>query len=97
MSRLIPPVVILVAALVLAAQDKGRFRRLPDGRSQAEAILEQDHKKSLEDVTELVTLVEQLKIELEKNDKHVLSISSIRTAEKIEKLAKRIKNRLKRY
>ncbi len=97
MNRLIVPVAILGLAFLLVAQQQDRIRRLPDGRSQNEAILEADHQKSLKDADELVTLIEQLKVELEKNDRHVLSISSIRTAEKIEKIAKRIKNRLKRY
>ncbi|MCP5110372.1 MAG: hypothetical protein GY953_06015, partial [bacterium] len=95
--RLTVLVVALGLCLALAGQEKERFGRLPDGRSQSEAILTEDHKKSLEDVAELVALTEQLKVELEKNDKHVLSIRSIRTAEKIEKIAKRVKNRLKRY
>lgn len=97
MKRLTLLVALLVAALLpLASQDKQRYGRLPDGRSQAEAILKADHEKSLNDAAELLKLAEKLKTELEKNDRHVLSVSSVRTAEKIEKLAKRIKNRLKR-
>lgn len=72
-------------------------RRLPDGRSQDEAILKADYEKSLEDATELVRLAEELKAELEKNEQHVLSVSSIRRAEKIEELARRIKRRLRRF
>ncbi len=92
--------IALVSMLPLASQKPAReprFGRLPDGRSQAEAILQADHEKSLKDVAELVKLSRQLQEELEKNDHHVLSVSAVRTAEKIEKLAKRIKNRLKRY
>lgn len=98
MKRLILPVALLLAALLpLTSQDKDRYGRLPDGRSQAEAILKADHEKSLQEAAELLKLAEELKTELEENDRHVLSVTSIRTAEKIEKLAKRIKNRLKRY
>ena len=71
--------------------------KLPSGKSQKEEILKQDHEKSLEDVAELVKLSEELKIELEKNDRHVLSVSSLKKSEQIEKLAKRIRSRLKRY
>ena len=72
-------------------------RRLPGGRNQTEEILKADHAKSLEDAGELMKLSEELKIELEKNDRHVLSLSAIKKTEEIEKLAKRIRSRLKRY
>ena len=71
--------------------------RLPDGRSQREEMLKQDHKKSLEDADELLKLAEQLKGDLERDDRHVLSISTLKKTEEIEKLAKRIRGRLKRY
>ena len=71
--------------------------KLPNGKSQREAILKADHEKSLEDASELMKLTEELKIELEKNDRHVLSVGTIKKLEDIEKLAKRIKGRLKRF
>jgi hypothetical protein len=37
-----------------------------------------------------------LKEELEKNDRHVLSLTSLKKTEEIEKLAKRIRSRLRR-
>jgi hypothetical protein len=42
-------------------------------------------------------LSEELKIELEKNDRHVLSVSAVKKTEEIEKLAKKIRGRMKRY
>lgn len=71
--------------------------RLPNGKSQKEEILKADHEKSLEDAAKLMTLTEELKIELEKNDRHVLAISTLKKLEDIEKLTKRIRSRLKRY
>lgn len=71
--------------------------RLPSGKPQAEEILKADHAKSLKDAAELVRLAEDLKIELEKNDRHILSVASIKKTEEIEKIAKRIRSRLKRY
>ena len=68
--------------------------RLPDGKSQQDEILKADHQKDLKDAAELIELAEQLKQELEKNDRHVLSISSLKKTEEIEKLAKRIRSRL---
>lgn len=75
-----------------SAQD----RRLPSGKSQQEAILKVEYEKTLEDAGRLLKLAEDLKIELEKSDRHVLSISSLKKTEEIEKLAKRIRKRLKR-
>jgi len=70
--------------------------KLPDGKSQREAILKEEHRKSLNDAADLIRLSEELKAELEKNDRHVVSMSSIRKCDEIEKLAKRIRGRLRR-
>ena len=71
--------------------------KLPSGKSQRDEILKADHEKSLKDVAELVKLSEELQIELEKNERYVLSVASLKKVENIEKLAKRIKSRLKRF
>lgn len=71
--------------------------RLPNGKSQKEEIAKDDYRKSLEDSRELVKLAEALELELEKNDSHVVSVGTIRKTEDIEKIAKRIRNRLKRF
>lgn len=69
--------------------------QLPDGKSRpSDAILKADHEKDLKDAAQLIELAQQLKQELEKNDRHVLSISSLKKTEEIEKLAKRIRSRL---
>ena len=65
----------------------------PNGK-QRDEILKADHEKDLKDAAQLIDLAEQLKQELEKNDRHVLSISSLKKTEEIEKLAKRIHSRL---
>ena len=72
-------------------------QRLPNGKSQKEEILKADHEKSLEDAGKLMELTEELKIELEKNDRHVLSVSTLKKLDDIEKLTKRIRSRLRRY
>lgn len=66
-------------------------------RSQVEAILKADREKSLEDAGEIVKLGQELRDEIEKNDKSVLSILAMKKAEEIEKLAKRIRGRMRRY
>jgi hypothetical protein len=71
--------------------------KLPNGKSQTEAIIKADFEKSLKDAAELVELAEQLKIDLEKSQRHVVSVGAIRKTEEIEKIAKRIRSRLKRF
>lgn len=68
--------------------------RLPNGKSQQEEILKAEHEKTLKDATALIELAEQLKADLEKNDRHVLSVATLKKTEEIEKLAKRIRTRL---
>jgi hypothetical protein len=71
-------------------------RKLPNGKSQNEAILKADYEKTLKDAAQLVELSESLKKELEANDSHVLSLASLKKAEEIEKIARRIHGRLRR-
>jgi hypothetical protein len=70
--------------------------RLPNGKLQRDEILKADFQKSLEDARELSRLADELKADLEKNDRYVLSIPTLKKTEEIEKLAKRIRDRLKR-
>jgi hypothetical protein len=91
----------VAAVLTAVAPAAGQFRRdseprLPNGKSQKEAILKAEFEKALKEAGELLEAAEELKIELEKNQRHVLSVGSIRKTEEIEKLAKRIRSRLRR-
>jgi len=70
--------------------------RLPDGKSQREEILKEEHKKAIADSDKLIKLAEELKADLEKEEHHVLSVSSLKKTEEIEKLARKIRERLKR-
>ena len=78
-------------------QNGDRDPKLPDGRSQREAILKADHEKSLKDADELVRLSEELKSDLEKNDRHVLSVNTLKKLDDIEKVTRRIRGRMKRF
>lgn len=66
-------------------------------REQLEELLKSDHKKSIADAEEIIKLGEELKIELERNDRHILSVKAYKKTEEIEKIAKRIRGRMKRY
>jgi len=69
--------------------------RLPNGKLQREEILKAEYQKSLDDARELSRLADELKLDLEKNDRYVLSLATLKKTEEIEKLAKRIHDRLK--
>jgi hypothetical protein len=71
--------------------------RLPNGKLQQQEILKADHEKSLKDAAQLIELAESLRQDLEKDDYQVLSISSLKKTDEIEKLAKRIRGRIRRY
>lgn len=70
--------------------------RLPNGRLQSEEILKAEHEKSLSEVAKLVKLAEDLQDELLKNDRHVLSLAALKKCEEIEKLAKKLKGRIRK-
>ena len=69
--------------------------RLPNGKLQRDEILKAESQKSLDDARELSKLADELKPDLEKNDRYVLSVATLKKTEEIEKLAKRIHDRLK--
>jgi hypothetical protein len=70
---------------------------LPNGKSQRREILKADFEKSKADSAELVELAQQLKDDFEKEDYHVLNLRTLKKAEDAEKLARRIKERMKRH
>ncbi len=88
---------IVVAVLCAAWQSGSGDAKLPSGKSQRDEILKADHQKNLEDAAALVDLSEQLKQELEKNDRYVFSLATLKKTEDIEKLAKRIRSRMRRF
>ena len=69
--------------------------KLPNGRSQKDEIAKAAYQSSLDDTKKLIAAAEELKAELEKNDRFVVSLAAIRKTEEIEKLARRIRARLK--
>jgi hypothetical protein len=98
---LLPLLPVMYAA---SGQDQPRFprepedseNRLPNGRLQRDEILKAEHEKSLQDASELMKLAQDLKTDLEKSTAFVVSVGAIKKTEDIEKLAKRIRGRLKR-
>lgn len=95
-AALILPLAALLSAQVSRAPEPPD-NRLPNGKSQKEEILKADHEKSLSDADELMKLSEELKTDLERNDRHVLSVGTLKKLDEMEKLVKRIRGRMKRF
>ena len=71
--------------------------KLPNGKLQRDEIAKDDYKKNLADAAELARLAEDLKSDIEKGDAYVVSVKTMKKTEDIEKLARAIRGRLKRY
>jgi hypothetical protein len=71
--------------------------RLPNGKLQRDEILKGDYQKTLEDARALSKLADELKADLEKSDYNVLSVGALKKTDDIDRLARRIRDRLKRF
>jgi hypothetical protein len=71
--------------------------RLPSGKKQKDEILKSDYEQNVKDAQELITIARSFEEDLEKDDRYVLSLSSLKKLDDMEKLTKRIRGRLKRY
>jgi hypothetical protein len=69
--------------------------KLPNGKSQRDEIARQQHADALKDVDALVAAAEELRDELKHAGDFVVPVTSVRKTEEIEKLAKKIRGRLK--
>jgi hypothetical protein len=103
--RCVPALLLLACVTVSAVPQRAGGRRgpgddeqdvtLPNGKSQRDEILKAEHRQNLKDAADLAELADQLKIDLEKNDRYVVSMATIKKTDDIEKLAKRIRSRLR--
>jgi hypothetical protein len=69
--------------------------KLPNGKSQKDAIAKQNHQAALKDASDLVQAAKSLEEELKGAGNYVVPVSSVKRTEEIEKLARRIRGRLK--
>ena len=100
-------IVVLALAVPLAGQglgdplSSGQFGskasdRMPDGSSRTLLILKKDAEKSSEDMARVVQLATELKADIEKNEFHSVDLGSVRKAEEIIRIVRRVKSRLSR-
>ncbi|HEX4808151.1 MAG TPA: hypothetical protein VH325_04435 [Bryobacteraceae bacterium] len=76
--------------------EEDRDRKLPNGKSQKDAIAKQEHEAALKDANELIAMAQQLKEQLVKAGDYVVPVASVKKTEDIEKLARKIRGRLNR-
>lgn len=69
--------------------------KLPNGKSQRDEILKMERDQNIKDAAQLAQLAEELKEDLEKNDRFVLSLATLKKTDDIEKLAKKIRSRMR--
>jgi hypothetical protein len=69
--------------------------RLPNGKSQENAIAKHNHDLAVAEANQLVELAGQLRNELQQAGSYVVPLASVKKTEEIEKLARRIRSRLK--
>src|SRR5579871_5072154 len=71
-----------------------RDDRISDARLHQREISKADYEKSIKYASDLIVLAERLKADLERNDRHVLSVATLKKTEEIEKLAKKVRSSL---
>lgn len=77
--------------------DEPEDLRLPNGKKQQDEILKAEYQQNVKDAQELANIARSFEEDLEKDDRFVLSLSSLKKLDDMEKLTKRIRGRMKRY
>jgi hypothetical protein len=63
---------------------------------QREEIIRVDYERNLRDAGDLARLAEEIKDDLEKGDRNLVSVKTLKKLDDVEKLAKDIRQRLRR-
>jgi len=91
---------LCVVCLALAQQNSSIKEdadvRLPNGKSQRDEIIRADYERNLRDAGELARLSQEIKDDLEKGDRYLVSLKTLKKLEDVEKLSKDIRQRLRR-
>jgi hypothetical protein len=69
--------------------------KLPNGKSQRDEILRAERDDNIRDAAKLVELSQSLQADLEKTDRFVLSMNTLKKTDDIDKLVKKIRDRLR--
>jgi hypothetical protein len=80
----------------VAPPGQPRDLKLPNGKSQSDAIVKADYKKNLQDAAMLVDLSQEIRDELQQSDAYIVPLKTVKKLEDLEKLSRNIRGRLKR-
>ena len=90
----------LLAVCILLAQNSSTRDepdvKLPNGKLQKDEIIRADYEHNLRDAAELARLSEEIKDDLEKGDRYLVSTKTLKKLEEVDKLSKDIRQRLRR-
>jgi hypothetical protein len=90
----------LLTVCILLAQSSATKEepdvKLPNGKSQKDEIIRVDYERNLRDAGELARLSEEIKDDLEKGDRYLVSTKTLKKLDDVEKLTKDIRQRLRR-
>lgn len=102
---------LLLVPMVILSGDRGLAQRrpgplsppkaadddlpTPKGPSRQLKMMKESFEQTQKDTAELYDLAAQLKDEVDKADENTLSLDVVKKAESVEKLAEKIKNRMK--
>jgi hypothetical protein len=70
--------------------------KLPNGKSQKDEIIRVDYERNLKDAGDLARLAEEIKDDLERGDRYLVSLKTLKKLDDAEKLTKDIRQRLRR-
>jgi len=70
--------------------------KLPNGKLQKDEIIRVDYERNLKDAGDLARLAEEIKDDLEKGDRYLVSLKTLKKLDDVEKLTKDIRQRLRR-
>jgi hypothetical protein len=82
-------------ALASAQQPVAQPPASPEATAEASKPTTPQQKRLADDTAKLLTLANELKAELDKSSKDTLSLSVIRKAEQVEKLAHKVRDEMK--
>jgi hypothetical protein len=90
---------LLTVCILLAQTSSNKDEpdvKLPNGKSQKDEIIRVDYERNLRDAGDLARLAEEIKDDLEKGDRYLVSLKTLKKLEDVEKLSKDIRQRLRR-
>jgi len=96
------PLTLIAAAYMSTAQIQTPPRpdepkRLPDGRLWSEAVLKANYEANLKDLEQMRKILDSVRAEIEKSQGHVLSLRALKDLEELERLSRRVRERMKRH